>query len=160
MLTLKEIHNLCIKLNFSICVAESCTSGAVASILTSLSGSSKYFKGGVIAYNNDIKENILGVSKTNLIDNTEVSAQVIEEMAKNVRIKFNTDFSIATSGYLGPTGGSIYNPKGTIFISVSSRNDIVTNKFLFKGDRKVIKKQTVHKSLELLLTEIKKVNKL
>jgi PncC family amidohydrolase len=77
-------------------------------------------------------------------------------MAQNVRNKFNSDFSIATTGYAGPTGGTEYNPVGTVFITINSSKGSITEKILFSGDRKIILNQVRIKALELLINEIKK----
>ena len=100
---IKQLHDLCIAENISISVAESCTSGLIASKITSISGSSAYFKGGIIAYQNEIKVNVLSVSQRLIDEKTEVSSEVVEQMALNVQDKFNSDFSVATSGYAGPS---------------------------------------------------------
>ena len=92
---IKQLHDLCIAENISISVAESCTSGLIASKITSISGSSAYFKGGIIAYQNEIKVNVLSVSKRLIDEKTEVSSEVVEQMALNVQDKFNSDFSVA-----------------------------------------------------------------
>ena len=77
-------------------------------------------------------------------------------MAKNARNKFNSDYSIATSGYAGPQGGTTDNPVGTVFITITSRKGSITKKILFSGDRKIILNQVKIKALELLIDEIKK----
>ena len=91
---IKQLHDLCIAENISISVAESCTSGLIASKITSISGSSAYFKGGIIAYQNEIKVNFLSVSQRMIDEKTEVSSEVVEQMALNVQDKFNSDFSL------------------------------------------------------------------
>jgi nicotinamide-nucleotide amidase len=104
-------------------------------LITSISGSSEYFKGGIVAYSNEIKEKVLSVSKSNLDDYGAVSKEVVEEMAVGVRKLYNTDFAIATSGIAGPTGGSSEKPVGTTWISVSSENKLVSKKFIFGNHR-------------------------
>ena len=83
---IKQLHDLCIAENISISVAESCTSGLIASKITSISGSSAYFKGGIIAYQNTIKVNVLGVSQGLIDKKTEVSTEVVEQMALNLSL--------------------------------------------------------------------------
>ena len=78
------------------------------------------------------------------------------EMATNVSKQFKSDFSIATSGYAGPLGGTTKNPVGTVFIAVKSLDNIISKKYLFSGDRKLILQQVRNKSLEMLLDELKK----
>ena len=153
---LNILHDLCLSKGVSIAVAESCTSGLIASKLTTFSGSSSYFKGGVIAYQNEIKVNILGVSQLLIDQKTEVSAEVVEQMSKSVFEKFNVDFSVATSGYAGPTGGTINNPIGTVFIAVSSYRSAEVERFVFSGDRQSIVNQATESALKLLYSAVKK----
>ena len=114
MSLLNNLQELCINKGVSVAVAESCTSGLIASKLTALSESSSYFKGGIIAYQNEVKIKILGVSQSIIDEKTEVSAEVVKQMAKSVLEKFDADYAIATSGYAGPNGGTIKNPIGTV----------------------------------------------
>jgi len=152
----RELHDLCIEKQIYLATAESCTAGLLASSIVSISGASLFFKGGVIAYHNDIKIKILGVSKSNIDKKTEVCSEVVEQMAEGVRERLAVDFSLATSGYAGPGGGTELNPTGTIFIAVSSNERTISKRFLFTGDRQsVINKGTV-KAVELLLQELKK----
>ena len=150
------VYDLCKIKCISISVAESCTSGLIASSLSQVPGSSNSFLGGIICYSDLSKINLLGISP-NLIDKkSSVSEDVCFEMAKNVRTKFSSDFSIATTGYAGPTGGTEDNPVGTVFITINSSKGSMTEKMLFSGDRKIILNQVRIKALELLINEIKK----
>ncbi|MBI9036946.1 MAG: competence/damage-inducible protein A [Bacteroidales bacterium] len=134
--TLEEIiGNLLIKAGKSLSTAESCTGGAIAKMITSISGSSNYYMGSVVAYSNDIKEKILGVKHQTLIDNGAVSEDVVKEMAIGVKNKFNTDFAIATSGIAGPGGAVEGKPVGTTWIAIASPNDCVAKKLLL-GDHR------------------------
>jgi nicotinamide-nucleotide amidase len=139
----------------SIATAESCTAGLLASKITSISGASTFLKGGIIAYQNDAKINILGVSKSLIQDKSEVSLEVVEQMAESVRNKFSSDFSIATSGYAGPTGGSEANPLGTVFFAISSKEKTISKRLVFTGDRESIVMQAVIKGVEFLMEELK-----
>ena len=156
MLFPKQLSQLCKAKGVSVSVAESCTSGLVSHKITSISGSSSYFKGGVIAYNNEIKTKFLDVSKSIILINTEVSIESVTQMSKSVKKDFVTDYAIATSGYAGPSGGNSKNPIGTVFISVSGLLSTHVSRFVFKGDRKSIIDQAANKSLELLCLAIKK----
>ena len=156
MSLIQELHDLCIEKNISIATAESCTAGLIASEISSFSGASSFFKGGIITYQNNIKINELGVLASTINRNTEVCADVVEQMAKSVRGRFLSDFSIASSGYAGPSGGTELNPIGTVFIAISSSKKIISRRFLFSGDRKSIVKQAVNSSIDLLLNELKK----
>lgn len=150
------VYDLCKIKCISISVAESCTSGLIASSLSQIPGSSNSFLGGIICYSDLSKINLLGISSKLINEKSSVSEDVCFEMAQNVRNKFNSDYSIATTGYAGPTGGSEDNPIGTVFITIYSSKGSITEKILFSGDRKIILNQVRIKALELLIDEIKK----
>ena len=152
-----QLHDISIKQGISIAVAESCTSGRIASKITSVPGSSSFFKGGILAYNNDIKVNILGVSRLVIKQKTEVSSEVVEQMAQNVRKKFSVDFAVSTSGYAGPSGGDLLNPVGTVYIGISSKLKNTSKRFYFKGDRENIMNQSAISAINFLLQEIKNI---
>ncbi len=154
----QQLHDLCVEKKVSIATAESCTAGFLAAKITSIAGASSFFKGGIIAYQNDVKINLLGVSKSVIKEKTEVCAEVVQQMAEGVRNKFSADFSVATSGYAGPTGGSELNPIGTVFIAISSKEKTISKRFVFVGDRESIVSQSVISGAEFLM-EVLKNNK-
>ena len=154
----QQLHDLCVEKKVSIATAESCTAGLLAAKITSIPGASSFFKGGIIAYQNDVKINLLGVSKSVIKEKTEVCAEVVQQMAEGVRNKFSADFSVATSGYAGPTGGSELNPIGTVFIAISSKEKTISKRFVFVGDRESIVSQSVISGAEFLV-EVLKNNK-
>jgi nicotinamide-nucleotide amidase len=156
MLLLNNLQQLCIEKGVSIAVAESCTAGLIASKLTTLPGSSSYFNGGVVAYQNEIKIKILGVSQSIIDEKTEVSVEVVNQMAKSVLEKFDANFAIATTGYAGPAGGTNKNPIGTVFIAIASVVGVVVNRFVFLGNRQSVVNQASESALSLLYNEIKK----
>lgn len=119
----------------SVSTAESCTGGNIAHFFTSNSGSSDYFKGGIIAYSNEAKTNILGIDANLIKTKGAVSQEVIEEMAVSARKLLNTDFAIATSGIAGPTGGTAEKPVGTVWISVAAKDQVVSKCFNFGNNR-------------------------
>ncbi len=114
--------------NASISTAESCTGGAVAKMITSVSGSSNYFEGSVICYSNICKINQLHVQESALRDHGAVSQEVVEQMAIGVKRKLNTDYGLATSGIAGPTGGTTDKPVGTIWIALATKNEVISKK--------------------------------
>jgi len=114
------------KLNMSI--AESCTGGNISRMITSVPGSSDYFTGSVIAYDNRIKKEELGVSQQDLDKYGAVSEEVALQMARGIREKYRTDFGISTTGIAGPGGGTGEKPVGTVWIAVSSRKGFYTEK--------------------------------
>ena len=101
----------------TITTAESCTGGRLAAALNAQSGSLAYYMGSVVAYDNRIKTNILGVSPDILTTDDAVSEPVVRQMAEGVRSLMNTDYAIATSGIAGPTGGTPDKPVGTVWIA-------------------------------------------
>jgi len=126
-----------IKENKDISVAESCTGGEVSSLLTSVPGSSKYFKGGMIAYSNEIKINSLEVPKVKIEKFGAVSREVVEEMAKKIRIKFKSSLGIASSGIAGPGGGTKDKPVGTVWIAIADKNNVMSKKLSLTDRRDV-----------------------
>lgn len=133
---LEEIMgNLLKERQVTVSTAESCTGGNIAHLITSVPGSSDYFFGGTVAYDNSIKQNILHVSKSNIDNYGAVSKQVVEEMAIGVRKLFKTDYAIATSGISGPTGGTEDKPVGLTWIAVCSASKVLSRRFVF-GDHR------------------------
>ena len=105
--------------NKTIATAESCTGGLIGDRLTNVSGSSSYFKGGIVAYSNAVKEEAVGVSKATLESVGAVSEETALEMARGVREKLNADIGISTTGIAGPTGGTEEKPVGLVFVGLS-----------------------------------------
>lgn len=134
----------------SLSTAESCTSGAIASIITSIPGSSHYYKGGIIAYTDEVKINLLGVNPETIATKGVVSEETAIEMAKGAMKSMNSDCAVATTGFAGPTGGAPGIPVGTIWIAVATDKDVLTLKLEGdEGRNKNIENATL-KALELL----------
>lgn len=129
------LGNLLSKQNETIATAESCTGGYVAHMLTSIPGSSTYFKGSIIAYANEIKTAQLGVKQSTLDIHGAVSEQTVIEMAEGIRSKFNTSYGIATSGIAGPDGGTPEKPVGTIWIALATPTGTHTKLLSLAKDR-------------------------
>jgi len=125
------IGNLLKSKNITISTAESCTGGNIAHMLTSVAGSSEYFKGAVVAYDNEVKANVLKVSQDDLDTYGAVSEPVVQQMAVGARRLLKTDVSVAVSGIAGPTGGTDEKPVGTVWIAVSSAETTISRKFHF-----------------------------
>ncbi len=135
----------------TLAVAESCTGGYISHLITSVAGSSDYYKGSVTSYANEIKENILGVSSESLEKFGAVSEQVAREMAEGVKDLIKSDYSIATTGIAGPTGGSEEKPVGTVWIAVSGPEKTFVKKYVFVGknrERNIVR--SAQTSLQLL----------
>ena len=134
-----------------LAVAESCTGGQICHELTNISGSSGYFRGGVVAYANDIKIKLLKVPAEVIERHGAVSAQCVEYMAGGVAELFECQYGIGVSGIAGPGGGSAQKPVGTVFIAVKSPSSTKIYEHRFNGNRREIKKQAVRSALEHLL---------
>ncbi len=129
------IGKLLQKQNFTLGTAESCTGGNIASKITSISGSSQYYVGSVVAYSNDVKRKILGVKEKTLEDFGAVSENTVIEMVKGTLKTLNCDYAIATSGIAGPTGGTEEKPVGTIWLACGNKDKIVTKKLQLGNNR-------------------------
>ncbi|MBI3133160.1 MAG: CinA family nicotinamide mononucleotide deamidase-related protein [Bacteroidetes bacterium] len=119
----------------SVGTVESCTGGAIAARIVTIPGSSVYFKGAVIAYSYELKEELIDVNHQTLVEFGAVSQQVIEQMAVNGRQKLKTDYCIATSGIAGPDGGTDLKPVGTVWVGIASARGVVSKQFQFKHNR-------------------------
>jgi PncC family amidohydrolase len=154
----ENIGNLLREKGWTVSVAESCTGGLLGSFLTSIPGSSDYFPGGIIAYSDKIKIEMLSVSSLTLRNFGAVSEEVVGEMASGVRKLIETDVGIAVSGIAGPSGGSEQKPVGTVALGVDIRGKIITNIVRLEGERNEIREMAGVKILEMLkklLEEIK-----
>ena len=144
-----------IDLNKTVSVAESCTGGNISNLITSVPGSSNYFIGGIIAYSNEIKINSLGINEDILNKYGAVSKEVAEEMAKNVRNKFNSSIGISSTGIAGPSGGTKEKPVGTIWIAFSDNEKTISKKLILTQRRDVNTVLTTINSLNLLRKNLK-----
>lgn len=134
--TLAEVvGNLLQSRNQSLALAESCSGGYLAHLITSVPGSSAHFMGGVVAYSNEAKINLLGVSPDSLELEGAVSEKVVKEMANGARKKFNATFAVATSGIAGPDGGTDEKPVGTVWIALAGPRKTVAKKVNFGKSR-------------------------
>ena len=134
--TLEEaVGMLLAKYKKTVATAESCTGGYVAHLLTSIPGSSSYFMGGVVSYDNSIKENVLNVNPETLKDNGAVSEETVCEMANGAKELMKTDYAIGISGIMGPGGGTEEKPVGTVWIAVAGINETAAQKFNTRYDR-------------------------
>lgn len=134
----------------TVSVAEACTSGLIASKLTSVSGSSRYFLGGVLAYANEVKEGVLGVPKGVMVMEGSVSPVTAREMAKGARRVIGTDLAVAATGVMGPTGGTRTKPVGLFFVAVAGEDIDVCVERRFSGDRAENRESAADAAIELL----------
>ena len=148
----QEISEILIAQKKTLSVAESCTGGKISSAITSVSGSSNYFKGALIAYSNSIKINQLAVKVEDIQEHSSVSEKVAMQMAEGIKNQFQTDYAIATTGYAGPKGEKV----GQVFIAFASAEKTIVVECFFEGERKEIVNKASIKTLTILLSEIKK----
>ena len=139
--------------HLTLATAESCTGGKIASMITSVAGSSDYYKGSVIAYANEVKTSILNVSPQIIEKRGAVSQPVVEAMAQNLIKLYNVDYALATSGIAGPDGGTPEKPVGTVWLAVASREKVVS-KLLTLGDNN--RERNIQRASVSALNELRK----
>ncbi len=144
------IGKMLLKNKSTLSVAESCTGGYLSKIITDVPGSSKYFKGGIIAYSNEIKINELGINR-NIIDKYgAVSKEIASLMSKNIRKKYDCTYGISTTGIAGPDDGNKNKTVGRVYVSISTDKETKCKEFTFSNEREVNRKITVYVCLSLL----------
>ena len=147
------IADLLIQNNLTVSTAESCTSGLLASRLTDVPGSSKYFKGGSVCYSNELKINDIGVDNDLIERYGAVSEEVAESLAKNIAQKNNTNIGIGITGIAGPDGGTEKKPVGLVFVGIFYKNNLYIKRYNLTPDRITNRELTV----TLCLNEIRKI---
>lgn len=135
---------------FTLSTAESCTGGLLASLITSVSGSSSYFERGFVTYSPESKKEILGVSPKTLETKGIYSHETAQEMALGAKKISKTDFSLSTTGVAGPTGGTSEHPVGTVYIGFATPKEVFSFHFNFIGDRKTIQRIASFTALDIL----------
>ena len=141
--------------NKTVSTVESCTGGNIAHLVTSIAGSSAVYKGSIVAYANQVKENLLEVKEETLQQYGAVSEQTIHEMLRGALKELKTDYAIATSGIMGPDGGTAEKPVGTVWIGVGNQQKIKASKYFFRFDRDRNIELTTHTALTMLFRFIK-----
>ena len=131
--------------------AESCTGGLLASILTDAAGASAWFGGGVVAYANSVKRDVLGVSQAVLDAKGAVSREAVLAMAKGARGVLGVDVAVAVSGIAGPSGGTPQKPVGTVWMAWEGPDVVAVKRFQFAGDRLAVKRLAVREAMAGLL---------
>lgn len=150
----KQIGMVLRKRGGTIATAESCTGGEIARLLTSVPGSSDYFKGAVVAYANEVKVNVLGVNAADLERDGAVSESVVMQMAEGVKRLMKTDYAVAVSGIAGPGGGTEEKPVGTVWIGVAAPERTFAGKYVFSFTRERNMAKAAVKALELVMQEM------
>jgi nicotinamide-nucleotide amidase len=138
-------------------LAESCSGGFVSHLITSVPGSSRYFKGSIVSYDNEIKLGLLDVRSETLRDHGAVSEQTVIEMAENARIKLNTDYGLSISGIAGPDGGTEEKPVGTVWLALADGQKTITRKVNLGIDRAINIRLSGINALNLLRQRLKEI---
>lgn len=153
--TLAElVHKTLTEQGKTLATAESCTGGTIASRLTALAGASAYFRGGVVAYSNEVKECALGVKHETLAAHGAVSEETVREMAEGVRQRLGADYAIATTGIAGPGGGTPEKPVGTVWVAVSTPERTVAQLMHYGDRRQQTIDRTANQAYAMLVREL------
>lgn len=150
------IGKLLLQKNKTLSVAESCTGGTISKKITAVPGASKYYIGGLVAYNAQVKISDLNVSTNSISKFSVVSAQVAEEMALGAKQKFKSDFAVATTGNAGPSIDNTDKTVGVVFIAIATPKGVISEEFNFGSPREKVIERASNKALELLRKEILK----
>jgi nicotinamide-nucleotide amidase len=151
---LKILHDRLICSGISVSVAESCTGGLLSGLLTSLPGSSGYFRLGVVTYSDSAKTRLLKIPEKMIKQEGAVSAYTAQKMSSSARALASSGISAAITGIAGPSGARPGKPVGTVFIAVSTAQRTICRRFLFRGTRSYIRKQSAEKAIEMLIASL------
>ena len=151
------VHDIMCKRGLTLATAESCTGGTIASRFTAMAGASAYFLGGVVAYANEAKRDILGVNYDDIMEHGAVSESVARQMAEGARRITGADYAIATTGIAGPTGGSEAKPVGTVWMAVATPHRTVAMMRASGSDRGQIINRASAYAIEMLYKELKEM---
>ncbi|GBD20206.1 Nicotinamide-nucleotide amidohydrolase PncC [bacterium HR28] len=147
----RRVYELFTRRGHTLATAESCTGGLIGHLVTSVPGSSEYYIGGIIAYSNAVKRDVLGVPEELLRAVGAVSPECAEAMARGVRALLKTDYAVATTGIAGPGGGTPTKPVGLVYIACAGPEGTVVEEHRFRGDRWENIAQAAEAALHLLL---------
>ena len=139
----------------TVATAESCTGGNIARQLTSLSGSSGYFLGGIVSYANDVKHRVLGVPDAVLDNPGAVSEPCARAMAEGARALIGADIAVSTTGIAGPNGGTQRKPVGLVYIGLATASATIVERHVFPGDRAAVIEAATVRALELLIDAVR-----
>ena len=154
----REVSEILWETEKTVSTAESCTGGRIAEAIIAVPGASKYFKGGIISYVDEVKENLLGVDHQLLEEKTAVCEEVAIAMVKGACKILNTDYAISATGLAGPTGGTADIPVGTIWLACGKLDRVVTVKLEKNHGRDINLAIATNKALELFLAFLKEEN--
>lgn len=151
MSNIELLHQILLDKGFTVAVAESCTGGLIGAELTSLSGSSAYFQGGILSYSDEVKQRELGVSNQSLEQYGAVSEQVAQEMAQGAYQRFGVHVAVSVTGIAGPGGGTEEKPVGLTYLGLCSMNGLRVRQFIWTGDREQNRRSSVEAAIDLLI---------
>ncbi len=154
----REVSQLLWEMEKTVSTAESCTGGRIAEAIIAVPGASKYFKGGIISYVDEVKENLLNVDADVLAEKTAVCEEVACQMVAGACKTLNTDFAIAATGFAGPTGGTKEIPVGTIWLACGNIDKQVTQKVEEDHGRDINLAIATHKAMQMFLDFLKSEN--
>lgn len=135
---------------YTLATAESCTGGLIASAFVDIPGASDVYRGGIVSYNEELKESLLGVKRETVDRYTVVSSQTAEEMCKGAAEKCGADIGLSSTGCAGPDGGTEKNPAGTVYIGVYIGGKSYVKRLSLKGERNEIRRSAVKEILSML----------
>lgn len=158
MATAEKLVKILVEKRLTCATAESCTGGGVGYAITSVSGASAVFWGGVISYDNSVKRNLLGVPDEILETKGAVSSECAAAMAEGVRRHMGTDVAVSITGIAGPGGGSVEKPVGLVWFGVASKSGTRTDKMIFSGDRDAVRSSAIEHALQLLLAAAERID--
>ena len=148
------VGSLLLGCHSTLAIAESCTGGLISDRVTDVPGSSEYFRGGVLAYSNQVKIDLLGVSSEDVNQHGAVSPPVAIQMAKGVKGLLKADYGIGITGIAGPTGATPQKPVGLVYMGLASPSEAYSREFRFSGDRAIIKRRASQMALDMLRREL------
>jgi PncC family amidohydrolase len=147
----ERLQAACLARGISVATAESCTGGLIAQLLTDVSGSSGYFRGGVVSYADDVKMSLLGVPAEHIAAHGAVSAQVARSMAEGARSRLVVDVAVAVTGVAGPGGGTAAKPVGLTYVAVADGSGVDLRRFVWSGDRAANRLATARAAIVMML---------
>ena len=150
----KSLVSLCLDKKVTFGTAESCTGGLIAASVTDVAGASAVFFGGIVSYDNSVKEKLLGVPAQTLEQKGAVSPETAKAMALGAVRALGVDYAVAVTGIAGPGGATPGKPVGLVYISVASKSGVTVTENHFQGDRETVRLQTVERALTLLTQAI------
>ena len=149
----RQLYDLLTGRRLTLATAESCTGGLVGHLITTVSGSSAYYLGGVIAYSNELKQALLGVPASILETHGAVSRECAEAMARGIREQTGADIGISTTGIAGPTGATLTKPVGLVYVACATPHGVTCEEHRFSGDRLTNIRLAAEAALRLALRE-------